>query len=164
MEREILFKAKRADNGQWVKGDRVKGERCYIVTSQNMYNAVVSLSGHASITFVEVNPETLCQFTGLTDKNGTKIFEGDEIKFHYFYGTLVGGGFSEAEHELKGIVKYGEYGWGVECIKGDHFQGYTGYYEGEGFATWMELMFMNESGVHEESFEVTGNIHDTTQH
>lgn len=67
-EREILFRGKRVDNGEWIEGGFVpslNGKRFYI---GNMFECE------------EIVPETFGQFTGLTDKNGTRIFEGDIVK------------------------------------------------------------------------------------
>lgn len=70
MSREILFKAKRKDNGEWVQGYyyQIWGKG-YILWG--MTNNMPDM--------VEVNPDTLCQYTGLTDKNGKKIWENDIV-------------------------------------------------------------------------------------
>lgn len=69
--REILFKAKRIDNGEWIFGlvPKIENEFCLI----REYGNNVSC---------ECDINTLCQFTGLRDKNGQKIWENDIVEIH----------------------------------------------------------------------------------
>lgn len=85
MEREILFRGKRIDNGEWVEGN-------YIFEDFDR----VGIHQIGTIIQCFVIPETVGQFTGLLDKNGNKIFEGDILKAgngHIGYADFSEGGF-----------------------------------------------------------------------
>ncbi len=83
MNREILFKAKRKDNNEWIEGNLVYikcDNKYYIIPfSTNVYNEN-KFGDIKELDIVEVIPETVCQYTGLNDKNGKKIFENDIVK------------------------------------------------------------------------------------
>ena len=77
--REILFKAKH--NGKWTEG--------FIQIRKITKDAVIWVENeHGRMTWLHVDINTVCQFTGLLDKGGNKIFEGDEIKTPYGMGKV----------------------------------------------------------------------------
>lgn len=81
--REILFKAKRIDNGEWVEGYIVRHPSAVQVgESSPWYIHVPPIDPDDSGGVFNVNPETVCQYTGLNDKNGVKIFEGDILSYN----------------------------------------------------------------------------------
>ena len=84
--REILFKAKRKDNGEWVEGFYIKK---YDETGKSRHYIYISKSCIVW-EYAEVDENTICQYTGLTDKNGNKIWENDVIGYWDTYNTENG--------------------------------------------------------------------------
>ena len=148
--REILFRGKRLDNGEWIEGS---------LTLPNciLRNGEIFLEGKAYICpklhsikvdeycryerilygFREVDPATVGQYTGLCDKNGKKIFEGD----------ILAGESLNGDTYTCGFAKYGEFN--CSCCEGVY-----GWYLTDG-----DIRMLEEPC----SLFVIGNIHDNPE-
>lgn len=107
--REILFKAKQIDNGEWIEGSLIDLDidsgYCYIVQPYKKAS-ILPIIFLITDRMKLVDPETLCQFTGLCDKNGNKIQENDIIKYHF--------------GEIYAPIKYGYYQNCFDSQKTEH--------------------------------------------
>ena len=129
--REILFRGKRTDNGEWVEGYYSYSPEIdkHMITTADLAHPCGTNFG-----FYKVIPETVCQYTGLTDKNGRKIFEGD----------ILGGFLDEEypEHETVVVVEWHENMWVTR--QGEYLP---------------DLLEQDVS----DCFEVIGNIYDNPE-
>lgn len=143
--REILFRGKRKDNGEWVEGQYYKRTKYYGDPSVKHYIIVSTedLGFDQALEYEEVIPETVGQFTGLLDINGTKIFEGDVLMVTHSskiepYNVVVGW------HE-------GTFVYYDACCYPDEIFCSVSFYGGD------QSLFTNEETV------VIGNIHDNPE-
>ena len=108
MDREILFRGKRMDNGKWVEGwycpkktGHYEGDRFV----EEMQSVIIASMTGGGYQYAVVDPRTVCQYTGLTDKNG-KRFEGDIFQA------------SDGDYIQRYIITWNEdyLEWSAECI------------------------------------------------
>lgn len=145
--REILFRGKRVDNGECVYGyyyeSKISG--CFILSPKIKVRKKDGVVIKDSFEVAEVFPETVGQYTGLTDKNGKKIFEGDIIKAI----TLDTG------MECLAVVCFGNF---IDENNGDEYIGF--YIEFDGIKTTAAQLAMKEC---KNRIEVIGNIYDNPE-
>lgn len=117
MEDRYLFKAKELDDGEWVQGYYVKGldafencEEAHIIFEPN----TMFYSSGETDGWYKVDPSTICQCTGLRDKNGNLIWENDIVKGKYYDGGKAYEHMGQIEYDCQsykvvGINQYKGY-------------------------------------------------------
>lgn len=134
--REILFRGKRVNNGEWVEGF-YSAEEYNLNTHSIEYIPRIQLIGKC--VSLGVIPETVGQYTGLTDKNGVKIFEGDIVR----YGTNTNRAENKEIHEVVFETRGGSRYFGIRISE---------------IETWQFCL-----EVPAKLMEVIGNIHDNPE-
>ena len=155
--REILFRGKRVDNGEWVEGYYVydyKHNAHFIFTNEiGVCNAGFKPPRQAyCLESYEVIPETVSQFTGLTDKNGVKIFEGDIVEaYDEKFET-----FSDGDIE-KGTLQVWE-----ELVEETHYKGSVDW-NISSFDINDEIGYFPLNWLATNNIEVIGNLFDNPE-
>lgn len=139
--REILFRGKRLDNGEWVTGDLRHGG--YYLNDPDVY-IVVLFAG--TVINYPVDPATVGQYTGLKDKHGKRIFEGDMLK--------------PFDDEIDKMVVEFHHGSFLLCLYGERgYMGEGGWVE-EGNYGVFECESLSSYG---DDVEIIGTIHDNPE-
>lgn len=146
--REILFQGKRIDNGEWVYGSLV------LWNDGDTEICITSSEEHGEQEKATVCPETVGQYTGMDDKNGKKIFEGDIVQDGDLDLRLMSDK-REGTRTGRGVVKYGIH----EVPSDDPFC----WGEAIGFYIDGETLYPTPARYHQCDIEVIGNIHDNPE-
>jgi uncharacterized phage protein (TIGR01671 family) len=139
--REIIFRGKDIYTNEWVEGSLILYKKPVTARTHedSFENHYLIRPFDAACEEYEVDPKTIGQFTGLTDKNGVKIFEGDVVKTKYGRLCIVVW-FSSQVHN----------GWDLETIRTVENCVHTKYPDS------IDL-------YKKENLEVVGNMHDNPE-
>lgn len=157
--REILSKAKQIDNGEWIEGSLIDLDiddgYCYIVPPYKKAS-ILPIIFLITDRMKLVDPETLCRFTGLCDKNGNKIWKNDILMCHGNPKDLVKAAFGEfgVRNIETGSIVDKVVGWHYEVVPTDAIS------RCEPFCWPMPL---TEYYIERCEMEVVGNIFDNKE-
>ena len=162
--REIVFRGKRTDNGEWVEGWYIHTKRHHCIITGCIDDGYVVYGHYASdVAMYVVNPATVGQYTGLKDKNGNPIYEGHIVKCNHSFFT------AEAEKaEAKKPRK--SYGKEIEKMTLDYFKCrywrnyvvsfHDGRIRGQNGS---DTCYLKQSYIRNHEVEIIGNIHDNPE-
>lgn len=142
--REILFRGKRKDTGEWVEGYLLRPNP-QVCRASEVHECVIGYQANLleGYRFHEVVPETVGQFSGVSDSNGVKIFEGDVLLIQ----------FEEDNYPECNPAVWAEQATVVYST--EHHGWYAAFEDGDELSMWE---YDGEDGV-----VVVGNIHDNPE-
>jgi uncharacterized phage protein (TIGR01671 family) len=165
--REIKFKGKRVDNGEWVYGNLIKFSDMAYIHETTTKNPM-----HLLETFMhKIDPKTVGQYTGLKDKSGIKIYEGDIVKNIISvrigtrtetYKRTTNRYAKYEDKECNGFVVFEDFKYKIKWIANDNYPSYF-------FCTKKRdnPTLINEQIIHNIEkntvVEVIGNIHENPE-
>ena len=136
--RDIIFRGKRLNDGEWIEGSL-----CTTIPSDENFYTISYFDFEGYYIEEKVIPETVEQYTGLTDKNGKKIFEGDIVSTKYKLGR--GGYYVFEVYYNENLCQF------ALTIN-------SGSYTKNKQYDWLQLTSLKANKV-----EVIGNIHDNPE-
>jgi len=136
-----LYRGKRIDNGEWIEG-YYKLHGIHLGTIEEVIYPTISAFGNYPLSY-EVDPKTVGECTGLRDKNGKLVFEGDVVAFEDVYDDYEG-------YHDNVFVNHGEVKYHPQC----------GVYFTDRVVVEMDDLWCNNESV---DAEIIGNIHDNPE-
>lgn len=157
--REILFRGKRIDNGEWVYG--------LLCRVGDKYANIVEKDTEV---LCSVSTKTIGQYTGLTDKNGKKIFEGDIVRYYHHKKSLVPVTDIKPEEDHYGRDEESGLPLAYRTTKIIRYKGHVELDPILGMTInlknrcewWRNLNYEDDS-INSDRLEVIGNIHDNPE-